>query len=130
MDKDLDDLQRKKKRSPHVVYTEHYDVQNYIFLHGNLVKGAASAASVDPVKLSAEMQDPAKWCLNRAKLSRGWIALCLQVMKDYISCEANYSVISPVQTRPSGPTDNKKYGAKIRELAMRHRISIKTFKNK
>jgi len=106
VDKDVDDLQRKRRRSDHVVYTEHYDVQNYIFLHGNLLMGAASAASVDPACLSADLSDASSWCLRVAGLWRQWIALCLFLMNEKISCEANYGVTSPIQSRPSASTDD------------------------
>lgn len=57
LDKDVDDIQRKRKRSPHVVYTKHYDVQNYVFVNGDITKGSAAAASVDPRRLEGDLGD-------------------------------------------------------------------------
>ncbi len=130
LDKDVDDLQRKKKRSAHVAYTEHYDVQNYMFMHGNLLTAAASAASVDPAKLSAELSDARGWCLRIAKLWREWIALCLCVLEEKISSEANYRVPSRVQTRPCGPTDSTKYDALTRAVARRSGLPVADFRQK
>lgn len=124
VDKDVDDLQRKKKRSPHLVYTEHYDVQNYIFLHGNLQIGAACAASVDPARLNTQLRDGTEWCLRAAKLWRDWISICLRMLEDGISCEANYRVASRVQARPSGSTDMGLYATFTRNIARRTGLPV------
>jgi hypothetical protein len=117
LDKDVDDIRRTKKRSLHVVYTEHYDVQNYIFLHGDLLTGAASAASVDPEILRSELSDSRGWCLRVAMQWREWISWCLCMLERKISGEANYRVVSSVQTRWCGPTDVVKYAALISKVA-------------
>ncbi|MEW6406223.1 MAG: DUF4435 domain-containing protein, partial [Chloroflexota bacterium] len=124
LDKDLDDLQHKKKRSAHIVYTEHYDVQNYIFMHGNLLTAAAAAASVDPGRLRAELNDAPGWCRRIAELWREWIALCLCVSEEHISCQANYRVLSQVQTRPCGPVDAAKCGNLTRVAARKGRLPV------
>ena len=118
LDKDVDDLQHTKKRSQHIVYTEHYDVQNYIFMHGDLLNGAASAASVDPARLRTELSDAMGWCLRIARLWREWISLCLYALEKKISCVTNYKVVSRVQTRPCGHTDASKYDALVRDVAI------------
>ncbi len=130
LDKDLDDLQRKKKRSQHVVYTEYYDVQNYIFMHGNLLTGSASAASVDPARLSAELCDAPRWCLRIARLWREWLSLCLCVLEENISCEANYRVVSRVQKRPCGPTDARRYATLTRDVARRCGLPVALFRQR
>ncbi len=124
LDKDVDDLQRIKKRSPHVVYTEHYDVQNYVFLYGDLTKGAASAASVDPRVLQPHIGNSTLWCRNAATLWKEWVSLCLMLHQDGISCEANYRVQSRVQSRPCGPTDPEKLHALTRTIARRSHIPV------
>ena len=128
LDKDLDDLQHKKRRSQHVVYTEHYDVQNYIFLHGNLLTGAASAASVDPARLQAELSDAPNWCLRVAKFWREWICLCLCVLENNIACEANYRVTSRVQTTLCGPIDNELHANLINNVANRCGLPVVAFR--
>ncbi len=130
LDKDVDDLHRKKKRSHHVVYTEHYDVQNYIFMHGNLLTGAASAASVDPARLRAELSDAPRWSLRISILWREWIAFCLRVLEENISCVANYRVMSQVQTRPCGPTDARRYAALTCDVARRCRLPVAVFRKR
>ena len=102
VDKDIDDLLGKKKRSQHVVYTEHYDIQNYFFMYGDLLRGAASAASLNPSRLRAELGDAPGWCQRAASLWKEWISLCLCMLENNISCEANFGVMSRIQTRPEG----------------------------
>lgn len=130
LDKDMDDVQRTKKRSQHVVYTEYYDVQNYIFMHGDLLTGAASAASVDPARLRAELSDAPKWCLRIAILWHEWISLCLRVLEERISCEANYRVVSRIQTRPCGPIDAVRYADLIRRVARRSGLPVAVFRQR
>ncbi len=124
LDKDVDDLQHRKKRSLHAVYTEHYDVQNYVFQHGDLVKGAAAAASVDPRRLEADLGDAPQWCKHVAMLWRDWLALCLRMLEDGIPSEANYRVLSRVQTRHCGPTDVQANRAFIGALARRADVPV------
>ncbi len=130
LDKDVDDLQRKKKRSQHVVYTKHYDVENYIFLHGNVLTGGASAASVDPAILRSELNDAPSWCVRTARRWREWISLCLCVLEENISCEANYRVVSRVQTRLCGPTDARRYAHLTRNVARRCGFRVAVFRQK
>jgi len=124
LDKDVDDLQGRRRRSRHVVYTQHYDVQNYVFEHGNLVTGASAAASIDPRKIEAQFFDASGWCRQTASLWRDWIALCLRMLEDGVPCEANYRVLSPVQTRYCGPTDVSAHQALTRRLARRSGVPI------
>jgi len=124
LDKDVDDLQRRKKRSLHAVYTEHYDVQNYVFQHGDLAKGTAAAASVDPRRIEGDLGDAPRWCKHVAMLWRDWLALCLRLLEDGIPCEANYRVLSRVQTRHCGPTNVQAHRALVRDIAGRAGVSV------
>lgn len=130
LDKDVDDLRRRKKRSPHVIYTEHYDVQNYIFNHGDLVNGVAAAASIDPEVLNGQLNDALSWCLGVARLWREWVSLCVSMMEDGISCEATYSVNSKIQTRPYGSTDSNLYASLTRALARRNGMPVATLRHR
>ena len=114
----------------HIIYTEHYDVQNYIFQHGNLVTGAAAAASIDSRKLQRDLGDASDWCRQKALLWQNWIALCVRLLEDGITGEANYRVLSPIQTRHCGPTDSQKHQDIILSLASRVNIPEAELKQK
>lgn len=122
LDKDIDDIKRKQLRSSHIVYTQHYDVQNYIFEHGDLVTGAAAAASIDPRKLHSVLGNSSEWCRRASHLWRDWIALCFRLIEDGIRGEANYSVPSRIQTRNCGVTDTHAHESLVRALAQRTNI--------
>ena len=130
LDKDIDDLQHKMKRSDHVIYTSYYDVQNYIFLKGDLLLGAASAASIDPARLRSQFSDAPAWCQHVVTLWREWISLCLRMLEDGISSEANYGVASRVQTRPSGPVDAALCATLTTNLARRCGLPVAVFRQK
>lgn len=130
LDKDLDDLKRCKKRSPHIVYTEYYDVQNYIFQNGDLVKGAASAASVDYRRLEGDLVDSCRWCIRVATLWRDWVSLCLRLSEDQIPCSANYRVLSCIQTRYCGPTDPVALENLTLDIARQANISVDDLRRK
>lgn len=127
LDKDLDDVRRTRKRSVHVVYTEYYDVQNHVFEHGDLVRGAAAAASADPQVLEPALRDSCSWCRRSALRWREWIALCLCTSEMGIACQANYRVTSRVQTRPSGPVDAGTHAQVVREAAGKAGVSALEF---
>lgn len=130
VDKDVDDVQRIQKRSPHIVYTEYYDVQNYIFEHGDLLRGAAAAASVDPAILSPVLANPSAWCAQKAGNWREWIALCLCVLKVGINFEANYGITSRIQTRPCGALDSNLYNALVGQLQQKSRLPLDAFQQR
>ena len=129
VDKDVDDIQRIKKRSHHLVYTEYYDVQNYIFEHGDVLTGAAAAASVNPAPLLTSLADSSAWCARMAQGWRDWITLCLFVLKEGIH-EANYGVLSRVQTRPCGPTDQTVHKTFLSRLQRKTRLPSATFRQR
>ena len=130
LDKDTDDIRRRRKRSPHVVYTKYYDVQNYVFENGNLAKGSAAAASVDPRRLDGELGDSSRWCRHVATLWADWVALCIRLLEDGISGEANYRVLSRVQTRLCGPTDNGALNSMTCDMAHRAGIPVEELRSR
>ena len=77
VDKDIDDILRRKRRSPHVVYTKYYDVENHIFAAGDLREAAASSASLNRQSLSTVMPNSAVWCKSKADIWRDWVKVCV-----------------------------------------------------
>lgn len=129
VDKDVDDIQRIQKRSQHLVYTEYYDVQNYIFKYGNILTGAAAAASVDPALLLTSLANSSAWCARMAQGWRDWVTLCLFVLKEGIH-EANYGVLSRVQTRPCGPTDQTVHTTFLSRLQRKSQLPPAVFRQR
>jgi len=77
LDKDVDDLRRVLKKSPHVSYTEYCDIENYLFIHGDLAKAGASAAALDIELVRGSIGDPTAWRRSKAHAWKTWATFCL-----------------------------------------------------
>ena len=130
LDKDVDDILRVKKRSEHLVYTEYYDIENYIFEYGDLLNGAAAAASIDPARLSNYFSNAHRWCKLATNKWRKWVVLCLFVMREHIPCEANYRMPSRIHESPCGSIDNLKYSSFLSRLQTKTCLYSDTFKQR
>ena len=75
LDKDIDDLLRTKRRSAHVVYTQHYDIEAYYFIHGDLCTAAATSASLDIGSVRAMISDYSLWRRQAATCWKEWVKL-------------------------------------------------------
>lgn len=102
LDKDIDDLDGSKLRSKHLTYTEHYDIQNYLFLHGDLIKTAAAAASLPLNILSASMGHPQDWLASCANSWKEWIVFCALFKRHKINY-CGYGAPSNVNNPSFGP---------------------------
>jgi len=77
LDKDIDDLLKTKRRSAHVVYTQHYDIEAYYFIHGDLCTAAAASASLDIGSVRARISDYSLWRRQAASCWKEWVQLCV-----------------------------------------------------
>ena len=77
LDKDIDELLRTKRRSAHVVYTQHYDIEAYYFIHGDLCTAAAASASLDIGSVRAVISDYSSWRRQAAICWKEWVKLCV-----------------------------------------------------
>jgi hypothetical protein len=92
LDKDTDDIFRRKRKSGHVVYTTHYCVENHLFCEGELLASIATGGSVDLDLVRNRILDPIQWRRNAAVRWRDWIVLCLTAQKLRLGGEASYQV--------------------------------------
>lgn len=109
LDKDVDDLKRRLCRSRHVCYTHFYDVQNHIFRYGDLIKGIAAAASVDPVELRELPIFRGDWREGVVRRWKQWTALCIVAVKHNVP-GSNYGIApsSSNQTQETAQYQQKK----------------------
>jgi len=89
LDKDVDDLLGKIITSPHLIYTKYYNIENHIFVEGDLNQAAAVIASHDPQEKI--IGDCTQWRQAVAEYWKGWVKLCLFAVKTELKCECNYS---------------------------------------
>jgi hypothetical protein len=129
LDKDIDDLARSQRRSPHVVYTRFYDVENHIYAAGKLLEGAAAAASMNPADLQALLSDPAKWRASAALRWKEWVKLCIFSQRRKIRCGCNFGVpYSPINTPLNGPLDSISHSQRLAALQSQSGLTSRQFR--
>lgn len=97
LDKDVDDLLGKTICSPHLIYTKYYNIENHIFVGGDLNKAAAIIASHDPQEKI--IGDCTQWRQAVAEYWKRWVKLCLFAVTTELKCECNYSNL-PSKNQP------------------------------
>lgn len=116
LDKDLDDLTGTRRRSRHVIYTEHFDVESYLFLHGDLVSATSAATTLDRVTIDSVLAPAVTWTRRVSMRWREWVAICVFEITNKCSSGGNYGVCpSPVHT-PGGDLDGVRFGDRMAAL--------------
>lgn len=116
LDKDVDDLRKERVRSKYVIYTEHYDLQNYLFIHGDVVNSAAAGASITVASLANSMGDQTAWLTQCTTTWKEWVTICLFLKINGISL-AGYAKSSQVNAKEYGPIEQPLL-AKYKALAL------------
>jgi hypothetical protein len=98
VDKDLDDVSGKLRTSPHVIYTEHYHLENYFFLHGDIARVLRVAGKL-PADAAAKIAHPG-WQRKAAGILREWVVLCVASVTSDAPCGINYRSFSRVHSGP------------------------------
>jgi hypothetical protein len=113
LDKDVDDLAGRMKESPHILYTEHYELENYLFRHGDVARAAATAAALDLAEVRVTLGDVDLWRRSCAERWKDWVILCAYTQVHGVNCICNYSVPSQINAGLLGAVDES--------LLMQHR---------
>lgn len=117
LDKDLDDLMHRKLMSDHVVYTKFYDVENYLFVYGDLLGASCAASSQSHETLERVIGKPAEWRRDSALLWREWVVLCIFARKHDVRNCPNYKMgTSPINVPSDEPAREELLDARIAEL--------------
>lgn len=109
VDKDVDDLHRTIKRSAHLVYTQYYEVENYVFKHGKLISAISAACLKDTSDVERLILMPDEWPRRAAILWADWLKLCVAGCLLQADGVCNYSAPSLVNSGPSRPVDPALY---------------------
>jgi hypothetical protein len=128
LDKDVDDFLRTQRRSEHVVYTLYYDVENHIFVEGDLVEATAASASMDGREVLACIGDCDRWRREAVEQWKQWVTLCLFVAKKKISSECNYRVTSRINSPLHGPVDQAAYLDRLQRIEGKLGLTTRQFK--
>lgn len=112
LDKDVDDILGAQIRSPHVVYTQLYDVEAHIISHGQISKALAACLHVTQNELAQCNLVPPDWHLDYAKLWKEWTALCLLKRLNGLSVPG-YAISSRVNRPLHSPTDANAFATEV-----------------
>lgn len=129
-DKDVDDQFRRLKRSDHLVYTQYYEVENYVFKHGKLAHAVSAACLKDPAEVSNMIPKPEEWARRAALLWSDWLKLCLAGLKFGAPNVCHYSAASAVNGGPCSPMEMALYQTAIADLQAATSYSSITFRDK
>jgi len=131
LDKDVDDILHLLVKSPHVIYTPTYNVENLIFMHGQPAAAAAAASAEDPALLRARIPDDSRWRELAASRWKDFVSLCLLSSKLGINCDCNYgNSASPLNAPPDSPTDERALEARLQAASRGLGIDIRIVKRK
>jgi hypothetical protein len=114
LDKDVDDVLRKKCRSTHVIYTKYYEIHNHLFLNGDLVKAVAVATSIDENRIRHSTFFRNNWCRSAAHRWREWVILCL-FSRIYRVGNRNYGACSRINSPINGFVDDNLFKAEVKK---------------
>lgn len=106
LDKDVDELKKIHVRSKYILYTEHYDLQNYLFMHGDVINAAAAGASITVDSLVDTLGDKNSWAANCTTTWKEWVTICLFLRINDLSL-AGYAKSSEINVNEYGPVDQR-----------------------
>ena len=104
MDKDIDDLRRSKRRSPHVIYTRSYDIEGHLYENCSIRAVVANCGDVTDA-VAGRIVGQNRWCQTTAERWRPWLELCILSDRLHLSCGCGYGRPSAVNNPPYGPAD-------------------------
>ena len=68
LDKDLDDLTRHMRRSPHILYTDMFDVESYVFRYGDLPLGCSITTATDEATIVNALDPISGWAVRAVRV--------------------------------------------------------------
>lgn len=131
IDKDIDDIERTKARSSHVIYTEYYSFENYTFRFGDLCSALASAACLDVRRIRKRVGiESFTWTQKAAENWRPWVEYCLLVRKlKKIKNSRNYGLNqSLMHSGAYSPCNETKQKALLKKALKDSGLTVSNFK--
>jgi hypothetical protein len=128
LDKDIDDLLRRKISSAHIVYTKNYDAESHVFTDGDLIKAVATATSAT-IQEAANLLggNQQQWKNDITNIWKEWIKLCVFAAKKNINHVTNYGVTSRINNPLFSPTDQALYVAQLASVKNKSNLTDAQF---
>ncbi len=130
VDKDIDDFRRTIRRSPHIVYTRTYTIENYLFLYGNIIEAAAVASGLEESAVRSGITNAEQWCARAAAHWKEWVTVCLYC---HIRTQHSRGIryygqrSSQINNGAYGDVDDSKISIVLNELQKNSGLSQKDF---
>jgi hypothetical protein len=125
LDKDADDVLRSRRRSEHVVYTDYYSRENYLFVHGAVESAMAAMLGLAIDRVTSSL--PPNWRLVAAASWRDWIIVCLLTRVLNVSAESNFGVPSRINKPCVAAPDLFDFEARLERLRAAANVAVSTF---
>ncbi|MFJ5545633.1 hypothetical protein [Micromonospora chalcea] len=103
MDRDVDDIAKSVRRSPHVIYTPMADAESCVYVYSDFARAIALATSLDESSARDFASRNADWADELAKIWREWIELCCLAAAHRAFCHVGTSKRSAVNENTFGP---------------------------
>jgi hypothetical protein len=116
VDKDIDDILKIRKRSNHFIYTEHYHLENYVFLNTDICETAAAVSALDLDSVKGVIGNQTAWMQRAATEWKEWVKLCTVARLLGVTGIYNFSVTSRINAGPYQPLDTIQLAAFIGQL--------------
>ena len=129
LDKDVDDYRRTKRRSAHVIYTGAYEVENYLFMFGDLCQAVGASGSLDISSVHSCIGGYSQWRKHAASNWKDWVKLCLFSTARNVASSCNYRrYMSPINQGCYGALLTNEYGHKLATIQRQSGIPLDQFK--
>lgn len=129
LDKDVDELIKKYNETEHIIYTEHYCLENYLYIHGDVNETLAATASLEVAKVQKRLgPDNLAWRQKIAESWKDWIKLCIYSQKHRIRFDCNYGSCSRINPKPYEPVDEPSYIHRLANIEIRSGLTPIGFK--
>lgn len=102
LDKDIDDLLKIRRRSKHLIYTEFYELENYLISQTDACEVAAAAASLDVNSIKSIVGNQVTWMARAAAEWKEWVKLCTLARRLDADCGCTFSSHSRINEGPYG----------------------------
>jgi hypothetical protein len=130
VDKDIDDILQVQKKSKHLIYTEHYHLENYFFRNIDICEVAAAVASLDIQSVREAIGNQQAWMQRAATEWKDWVRLCTLARILKVSGIYNFSVPSRVNAGPYQPLIPGQLAAFVGQLQISSGLAAPQFKRR
>ncbi len=105
-DKDIDDVSRRKIRSPHVIYTNTYDLEGHLLSCGDLTRAIADASGITKEQARIFLGSQVEFLSNFVKDWAKWTTLCVISQIHKVNCGCTYDRNSAINCNQTNETDD------------------------